>query len=81
MPKVSKRAPEASDSTTSTLKVCPHCLGDLEFRGAVDGGYLACLQCGASSATHDDAARRVHAPARRHGSLMTTDALLNRVPS
>lgn len=80
MPKVSKRAPEASDST-STLKVCPHCLGDLEFRGAVDGGYLACLQCGASSVKHDDAARRVRAPVGRHPSLMTADALLNRVPS
>lgn len=81
MPEVSKRAPEASD-LSSTLKVCPHCLGDLEFRDDDGGGYLACVQCGASSAPHDDAARRVGAKAvQRHPALMTADALLNRVPS
>lgn len=80
MPKVPKRAPEASD-LSSTLRVCPHCLGDLEFRGSDGGGYLACLQCGASSAPRDDAARRARMGGPRNASLLTADALLNRVPS
>lgn len=80
MPSVSKRAPEPSDSS-ATLKVCPHCLGDLEFRVSDGGGYLACSQCGAIGVPLNDAARRARMTARRHSPLMSADALINRVPS
>lgn len=31
----------------SLLKVCPQCLGDLEFRADLLGDYYRCLQCNA----------------------------------
>lgn len=80
MPKVSKRAIERTD-ISSTLKVCPFCLGDVEFRGADGSDHYVCLQCGARDNPHDRAARQVHAPRSfRTSRYLTTDALLNRVP-
>jgi hypothetical protein len=80
MADVSKRAQGRVD-ISSTLKVCPHCLGDLEFRGAIGSGYYACLQCGSRSVLRDHAARPIHAQlAHKAGALMNAEALLNRVP-
>lgn len=80
MPDVSKRASGRQD-ISSTLRVCPHCLGDLEFRGAAGSGYYACLQCGTRSNPHARVGRRLDTPlARGSGPYMTADALVNRVP-
>lgn len=79
MPDVSKRAPRRQD-ISSTLKVCPYCLGDLELTGAAGSGYYACLQCGARS-HQERAGRRTSWQWRSVANpLMTPEALFNRTP-
>ncbi len=37
--------PRTSPNLALTLRCCPHCMGDLEFRSDFSGEYYTCLQC------------------------------------
>lgn len=64
-----QRAPRKMDISL-LLKVCPSCLGDLEFSSDFSGNYYRCLQCDERVTPRDRTSRIAAMAAHARGNTM-----------